>query len=215
MEAMRPGLQPVALVRDLPIFRAGEPATHVWFPDHGVISIVALDNRGTMIEIATVGRQGMTGFATVLGSDTMIYSAMVQVPGEGWRIETASFRDVIQHHPAAQSLMLRYVLAAMTQMGQNAACAQLHGAAARCARWLLLAHDEVDGDEFPLTQDYLAMMLGITRPSVSTAASALQRAGLIRYLRGRITILDRSGLEAASCECYRVVKRESDRLLGA
>ena len=109
--------------------------------------------------------------------------------------------------------MLRYVLAAMTLMGQNTACAQLHNIDARCARWLLLAHDDVDGDSFPLTQDYLAMMLGVTRPSVSSAASTLQKAGLIRYVRGQMEILDRPGLEAVSCECYGIVRREFNRLL--
>jgi Mn-dependent DtxR family transcriptional regulator len=101
----------------------------------------------------------------------------------------------------------------MTQMGQNAACGQLHNVDARCARWLLLAHDDVEGDTFPLTQDYLAMMLGVTRPSVSEAASSLQKAGLIRYVRGQMTVLDRPGLEAASCECYRIVRQEFERLL--
>jgi CRP-like cAMP-binding protein len=213
MEAIRPALQPVALVKDHPIFLPGEPASHVWFPTNGMISIVALDDRGSAIEVVTVGHEGMSGLSVVLGSETMIYSSMVQVPGEGWRIETAAFRRLLDERPGIRAVMLRYVLAAMTQMGQNAACGQLHNVDARCARWLLLAHDDVEGDTFPLTQDYLAMMLGVTRPSVSEAASSLQKAGLIRYVRGQVTILDRPGLEAMSCECYRIVRGEFERLL--
>lgn len=213
MDAIRPALEQVALVKDHPIFLPGEPASHIWFPNNGMISIVALDDQGSAIEVVTVGHQGMTGLSVVLGSETMIYSSMVQVPGDGWRIETAAFRRLLDRRPAIRSIMLRYVLAAMTQMGQNAACGQLHNIQARCARWLLLVHDDVEGDTFPLTQDHLAMMLGVTRPSVSEAASALQRAGLISYLRGQMTILDQPGLEAKSCECYQIVRREFDRLL--
>jgi CRP-like cAMP-binding protein len=144
----------------------------------------------------------------------MTYAAMVQVPGQGWRIASTAFRRLVEERPTIKAVMLRYVQAAMAQMGQNAACAQLHGLEARCARWLLSAHDDVDGDSFPLTQDYMAMMLGVTRPSVSSAASALQKAGLVKYIRGRMTIVDRPGLEVASCECYRIIKTEIDRLVG-
>jgi CRP-like cAMP-binding protein len=213
LDAISPALEPVTLIKDHPIFLPGEPASHVWFPNTGMISIVALDHKGSAIEVVTVGHEGMTGLSVVLGSDTMIYSSMVQVPGDGWRIETGAFRLLLERRPAIRSGMLRYVLAAMTQMGQNAACVQLHNVDARCARWLLLAHDDVAGDVFPLTQDYLAMMLGVSRPSVSEAAASLQRAGLIRYVRGRVTVLDRPGLEARSCECYGIVRREFERLL--
>ena len=212
-DAMRSALEPVTLVKDHPIFLPGEPASHVWFPDSGMISIVALDDKGSAVEVATVGRTGMTGLPVVLGSETLIYSSMVQIPGDGWRIETAAFRRLLDRRPAIRSLMLRYVLAAMTEMGQNAACGQLHSIEARCARWLLMAHDDVDGDTFPLTQDYLAMMLGVTRPSVSEAAGSLQRGGVVRYVRGQMTVLDRAGLEARSCECYGIIRREFERLL--
>jgi CRP-like cAMP-binding protein len=208
-----PLLEPVRLVKDHPIFQPMEPASHVWFPDNGMISIVALDDEGSSIEVATVGREGMTGLSIVLGSQSMIYASMVQVPGDGRRIESGAFARIIEQHPSIKAMMLKYVLAAMTQMGQNAACGQLHGVEARCARWLLLAHDYVDGDTFSLTQDYIAMMLGVTRPSVSAAASALQKLGMIRYSRGMMTIVNRRGLEAVSCECYGIVRREFDRLL--
>jgi len=213
MGALAPSLEAVALVKGHPVFNPGEPASHVWFPSSGVISIVALDDEGSAVEVATVGREGMTGLAIALGSETMVYASMVQVPGHGWRIEASTFRQLIDRHPSIKASMLRYVAAAMTQMGQNAACARLHDIEARCARWLLHAHDDVEGDTFPLTQDYLAMMLGVTRPSVSGAASGLRKEMLIRYVRGQITVVDRAGLEAASCQCYGIIRREFDRLL--
>jgi CRP-like cAMP-binding protein len=213
MDALRPALENVILAKDHAVFQPGEPASHVWFPDSGMISIVALDDQGSAIEVATIGHQGMTGLAALLGSDTTIFSAMVQLPGDGRRIESSAFRQLLDRRPAIRTVMLRYVLAAMTQMGQNVACGQLHNTEARCARWLLLAHDDAGSDSFPLTQDYLAMMLGVTRPSVSAAASALQKAGLIRYVRGRMDIVNRPGLEAVSCECYTIVRDEFRRLL--
>ena len=215
IESLRPSLEFLTLAKDQPIFEPEQPASHVWFPTQGTISLVALDAEGEAIEVAVVGREGMTGLSLVLGSPTMIYGATVQVPGQGWRIAAAAFRDFVERRPDTKAMMLRYCLAAMTQMGQNAACSRLHNVNARCARWLLMAHDDVDSDSFFLTQDHLAMMLGVTRASVSGAASALQRAGLIHYTRGRISVLDRPGLEAVSCECYGIVQREFQRLLTA
>jgi CRP-like cAMP-binding protein len=176
MEAIRPLLEDFKLIRGASIFLSREPASHVWFPKRGMISIVALDDKGSAIEVATVGHEGMTGIAAALGDKTTIFSSMVQVPGDGWRVQTTAFSRLLNLRPTIRSVMLRYVLAAMTQMGQRAACGRPHKVEARCARRLLMAHDEVDGDSFPLTQDYLAMMLGVTRPSVSEAASFLQRA---------------------------------------
>lgn len=213
MDALRPWLEAKPLIKGDPVFDPGEAASHVWFPDSGIVSIVAVDGDGASIEVAAVGSEGMTGLALVLGAESLAFAAMVQVPGEGWRIEASAFRRIVAERPMVKALMLRYVLAALTHIGQNVACSQLHSLDARCARWLLLAHDDVAGDEFALTQEYLAMMLGVTRPSVSVVASAFQKAGLIRYTRGQMTILDRAGLERASCECYGIVRREFDRLL--
>jgi CRP-like cAMP-binding protein len=215
MEALRPLLEPVELVKDQVLIHQDEPASHVWFPDRGVISILSLAEDGASIEVAIIGRDGMTGGPIVLGGETTIFTALVQVPGEGKRIEASSFRRFLREHPDAERVFLRSVLGTMTMMGQNAACSQMHGVDARCARWLLLTHDDVDNDAFLLTQEYLAMMLGVTRPSVSAAASALQQAGLIRYSRGLITVVDRAGLERAACSCYGLIRRELDRLLGS
>ena len=209
---LKPHLTVVDLIQSEPVFESGRPAEYVWFPHEGVISIVATDAEGGAVEVATVGSEGMTGIPLVLGSDTMSNDAMVQVSGRGSRMEAAAFREAIEASPTLWRQMLRYVLAVFTQTSQNAACNQLHAINTRCARWLLTAHDRVHGDTFGLTQEYLAMMLGVTRPSVSAAAAALQRAGLIRYTRGVITVLDRPGLEEASCECYRIIEDEFARL---
>jgi CRP-like cAMP-binding protein len=212
---LKPHLTAVELVQKDGVFAGGHPAEHVYFPYEGVISIVATDAEGGAVEVATVGREGMTGIALVLGSDTMSSDAMVQVSGNGSRMDASAFREAIDGSPTLKQQMLRYVLAVFTQVSQNAACNQLHAINTRCARWLLTTHDRVMGDTYALTQEYLAMMLGVTRPSVSAAAATLQKAGLIRYSRGVITILDRVGLEGASCECYRIIEDEFSRLRGS
>jgi CRP-like cAMP-binding protein len=211
---LKPHLTIIDLIQKEAVFDGGHPAEHVYFPHEGVISIVATDAEGSAVEVATVGREGMTGIALVLGSDTMSSDAMVQVSGRGTRMDAVAFRDAIEASTTLRKQMLRYVLAVFTQVSQNAACNQLHAINTRCARWLLTTHDRVSGDTFELTQEYLAMMLGVTRPSVSAAAAALQKAGLIRYSRGVINVLNRAGLEEASCECYRIIEDEFERLRG-
>ncbi len=202
----------VDLVQGEGVFSAGKAASHVYFPHEGVISLVAMDAGGEAVEVATVGREGMTGIAVALGSETMTNDAMVQVSGRASRLEAGAFAKALTASPALKQVILRYVLAVLTQISQNAACNQLHAINTRCARWLLTTHDRVSGDSFVLTQEYLAMMLGVTRPSVSAAAASLQAAGLIRYSRGLITVVDRAGLEAAACECYRIIEDEFARL---
>jgi CRP-like cAMP-binding protein len=212
---LRPHLTPVQLVCGTPVFNAGQPASHVWFPYAGVISIVASDGNGETVEVATVGREGMTGVSLVLGSETMTNDAMVQVAGHGSRIDARTFQAALAATPTLREVMLCYVLAVFTQVSQNAACNQLHAIEARCARWLLTTHNRVDGDSFGLTQEYLAMMLGVTRPSVSGAAGALKKAGLINYSRGIVSILNRAGLENAACECFGIIEGEFSRLRGS
>ena len=211
-DLLAPHLATGALVQADPIFASGRAASHIWFPHEGVISIVTVGADGKSVEVATVGREGMTGLAIVLGSESMTNEAMVQVSGHGSSIVPAAFRQALDASPSLRRMMQRYILAVITQISQNAACNQLHDIKTRCARWLLTTHDRVRGDSFELTQEYLAMMLGVARPSVSTAAAALQDAGLIRYTRGRVTVVDRQGLEDAACECYRIIEDEFDRL---
>jgi hypothetical protein len=142
------------------------------------------------------------------------FDLLVQVSGHGSSIGPAAFQQALDTSPSLRRMMQRYILAVIAQISQNAACNQLHDIRKRCARWLLTTHDRVNGDSFVLTQEYLAMMLGVARPSVSTAAAALHDAGLIRYTRGVITIMDREGLEDAACECYRIIEDEFGRLRG-
>ena len=212
MDLLSPHLVVTELVHAAAVFKAGHAASHVWFPHEGVISLVATDSDGEAVEVATVGSEGMTGVALVLGGRTMTNDAMVQVAGTASRLETAAFAAALEESPSLKQQMLRYVLAVITQISQNAACNQLHAISPRCARWLLTTHDRVSGDSFGLTQAYLAMMLGVTRPSVSATAAALQKEGMIKYSRGVITILDRQGLEDAACECYRIIEDEFERL---
>jgi len=214
-DLMAPHLATGALVQADPIFASGRAASHVWFPHEGVISIVTNGADGKSVEVATVGREGMTGVAIVLGSESMTNEAMVQVSGHGSSIGSAAFRQALDASPSLRRVMQRYILAVISQISQNAACNQLHDIKKRCARWLLTTHDRVSGDSFVLTQEYLSMMLGVARPSVSTAASALQDEGLIRYTRGVITVLDRQALEDAACECYRIIEDEFSRLRGS
>ncbi|MDB5482898.1 MAG: cAMP-binding protein [Caulobacteraceae bacterium] len=202
----------VDMKKEESVFQAREPADQVLFPHTGVVSMIAMDAHGEAVEIATIGCEGMTGLPIVLGGETMCNSAFVQIPGRASKIKSGAFERAVETIPEFKRLMLRYVLAMITQITQNAACNQLHAIDRRCARWLLTAHDRVSGDIFELTQEYLAMMLGVTRPSVSAAASALQGEGMIRYSRGRVTVVDRKSLEAACCECYRLIEDEFDRL---
>jgi CRP-like cAMP-binding protein len=169
---------------------------------------------GMSIEIATVGPEGMVGIPIFLGAEQMASKAFIQVPGEGARMTADAFRSMIGRCPALNQLLLRYTLALMNQMAQNAACNRTHPVGERCARWLLMTQDRVHGPEFPLTQEFMAQMLGVRRPSVSVAAGMLAKAGLISYVRGRMRVLDRPGLEAASCECYGVIRGEFERLAG-
>jgi CRP-like cAMP-binding protein len=193
----------------------GEPIRHVYFPTTALVSLMIVLEDGKQVEMAAVGREGLVGLPLALGSDTDGHVAMTQIPGSALRLQTDAFRAVLGVAPELQQVLGRYALVLLTQAGQAAACNGLHALAERGARWLLEAHDRVGSDQFLLTQDFLAAMLGVRRPSVTLAAGMLQQAGYITYHRGRVTVLDRVGLEAASCECYAAIRQETDRLLGA
>src|ERR1019366_10693117 len=158
--------------------------------------------------------EGMVGLPLVLGDDMAPTSVYVQVPGAGLRLAAALFKIELARSASMRAVMLRYAHAFFNQVAQSAACNHFHSLQQRCCRWLLMTHDRMQSDEFLLTQEFLAMMLGVQRTGVTGVAGALQRAGLIRYKRGNVTILDRRGLERRSCECYGVSKAEFDRLLG-
>ena len=212
-EAVLAAATPVTLEFGKPIYGDGEPIDAAYFPDRGVISMVNTMADGTTIEVGTIGREGVAGLGLFLGVSSVAGHTFVQVPGDGWKIEADTFRELLKTGGPLAARLGRYTQALFTQVAQSAACNRAHPVEQRCARWLLMTHDRVDGDEFALTQEFLAQMLGVRRAGVSEAASVLQRAGYITYTRGMITVLDRTGLETASCECYAVVGREFDRLL--
>jgi CRP-like cAMP-binding protein len=180
----------------------------------GVLSMVNEPNPGDIVEFATIGPEGFTGLPLLLGSDTMPSRVLVQIPGEGFRVTKADFLATVEAHQEFRTFLMRYTLALMSQIAQGTSCNRLHEVQERCARWLLQTHDRVDDDSFPLTQEFLAQMLGVHRPTVTVAAGMLQKAGLIDYTRGRIRVQDRRGLEAASCPCYRFITDEYARLVG-
>jgi CRP-like cAMP-binding protein len=198
------------------LYGPGARIEALYFPVDAVASILTTLSDGAGVEIATVGNEGMLGSPVVLGSDAMPTRefCQVQVPGELLRMDKQSFAEVLSQDDPFREVIQLYVQALFSQIAQQVACNALHSVEERCSRWLLLTHDRVHADSFPLTQEFLAQMLGVRRASVTLAAGALQSAGLIRYRRGEMVIVDREGLEDVSCECYRLLRDEFDRLLG-
>ncbi|MGH9182537.1 MAG: Crp/Fnr family transcriptional regulator [Acidimicrobiales bacterium] len=188
----------------------------VHFPASAVVSVLTGMDDGSGVEIATIGSEGMVGSPLFLGSAFMPRRewAQVQVPGGILTMDASAFGEEAGREGPFRDIVQRYVQALFSQVSQQVACNGLHSVEERCSRWLLLTHDRVGSDEFPLTQEFLSQMLGVRRASVTVAAGALQRAGFIRYRRGQIALVDREGLEGSSCECYQVIRDEFDRLLG-
>lgn len=213
LEAISPELEPVQLELKQVLHSPFEPIEHVFFITRGVASLVNEPETGEIIELATIGPEGMVGFSVLLGTDSVPSRALMQIPGAGLRMTAADLQRALPRTPVLHKLLLRYTMALLNQIAQGTACNRLHEVQERCARWLLQTHDRVDGDSFPMTQEFLSQMLGVHRPTVSVAAAMLQKAGLIDYMRGQITVADRKGLEAASCSCYRIIREEYDRLL--
>jgi CRP-like cAMP-binding protein len=209
-----PYLEPVSLTQGQSLYEANAPIPYVWFIEHGVVSLVRTTQEGRLIEISVIGTEGMVGLPVFLGTGSALTQALVQIPGAGLRMRATVFRREVRAGSPLHDLLHRYTHAYVNHVVQGMVCNRLHSVAQRCARWLLLTHDRVDSDRFLLTQAFLAQMLGVRRASVGTVAGRLQKAGLIRYSRGVITILDRPGLEAAVCECYRIIEAEYDRVLG-
>lgn len=192
-----------------PVMAHGRLIRNVWFPADGVISMLApADDRGRRVEVGTIGKEGMAGASLLLGAPHSPGDLFVQVRGHGWRMEAEAFQQAAYTIPGVADVMLRYAHTLFIQASQGCACNRTHSALQRCARWLLMTHDRVDGDEFDLTQEYLGHMLGERRATVSQVASTLRDRRLITYNRGHIRILDRDGLEDASCACYRVIRGE-------
>ncbi len=198
------------------LYRPGGRIDSLYFPVNAVVSILTTLRDDPAVEVATVGNEGMVGSHIVLGSETMSVRELcqVQVPGRMWRMDRGSFVRVLSEADPFRDVVQRYLQALFAQISQQVACNALHSVEERCCRWLLLTHDRVGSDTFPITHEFLSQMLGVRRASVSLAASTLQQAGLIDYRRGRLTVVDRHGLEDVACECYRVLRDEFDRLLG-
>lgn len=200
-------------IRDV-VFREHEPIERVLFPLTGVFSLLSTAGGDDgIVEVATVGREGFVGLPVFLQAQlTSAHRAIAQVAGRAATLPVPQFMELGNSRGALHGTLQRYTQALITQIAQNVACNRLHSVERRCARWLLMTHDRVDGDEFLLTQEFLARMVGVGRAAVNAAAQALQDAGCIRYSRGRVTILDRSRLTAASCECYGIIQEEFERL---
>jgi CRP-like cAMP-binding protein len=197
-----------------PMVKANQPITVVDFPLYGVASQLATMHDGTTVEVGPIGREGTTGLPLFLGAAVTPIDTLMQIPGESIRMTAAAFRKAVDHLPSLRKALQLYAESTVTSMAWWVACNRVHVIEQRLARWLLMSHDRVLGDEFLLTQEFLAQMMGVRRASVSEAAAQFQSDGLIRYSRGTITIVDRPGLESCTCECYWVVTREWDRLLG-
>ena len=211
---LEPHLERMELEIGQVIAEPNQPFSHVYFPETAIVSVVNRMVDGSAIEVGTVGNEGMVGVAAYLDAEADESRTFAQIPGRALRAPAQVIADAGDERPGVRRLFNRYTQAYLTQVAQGAACNRLHHLEARCARWLLMTHDRVGGsDSFPLKQEFLAMMLGVRRAGVTVAAGSLQDAGLIRYRRGGIRVLDRVGLEGAACECYGVVRRQFERLL--
>jgi CRP-like cAMP-binding protein len=195
------------------IYESGGQMGYIYFPTTAIISLLYMMENGSSAEMGVAGNEGLVGIALFMGGNTVPNRAVVQSAGEAFRMKPQMLQEEFARGGAFQRLLLRYTQALMTQMSQTAVCNRLHTVEQQLCRWLLLSRDRLNSDELVMTQELIANMLGVRREGVTVAARRLQEQGLIRYVRGRITLLDRSGLEATVCECYQVVKDEYDRLL--
>ncbi|HJV88599.1 MAG TPA: Crp/Fnr family transcriptional regulator [Noviherbaspirillum sp.] len=206
-----PHLQVVRLAAKDVIGERDASHTHVYFPCTSVLSVLVLLSDGSAVEVGTVGKEGMGGIEALAGGDRWTETVICQIEGHSFCMPRSAFADAINGDTGLRRITQRYLLAYLGMVSQSVACNRLHAIEARFARWVLMTHDRVGGSEFGLTQEFLADMLGVKRPSISLVAGAFQQAGLIRYSRGHMMILDRPGLEKASCECYDVVRRQLDQ----
>jgi CRP-like cAMP-binding protein len=213
-ERLRPHLSHVIFDYRKSLYEASRPIEHVYFPVDGVASLVITTVDGASAEVGTIGSEGFVGFPICLGDRDAPSSVYVQVPGTALGLDARTFRAELERSPTLNLIMLRYTHAFFNQVAQSAACAHLHRVQQRCCRWLLMTRDRMPSGEFLLTQEFLGMMLGVRRTTVTEVMSALQKDGLIRYRRGHVSILDHGGLRHRACECYDVSKLEFDRLLG-
>ena len=212
---LQPHLELVPLPLGLAVYESGGPQGYVYFPTTAIVSLLYVLGDGDSAEIAVVGNEGLVGIALFMGGETTPSRAVVQSAGHGYRLQASVLKAEFERGGALQHLLLRYTQALMTQMIQTAVCNRHHSVDQQLCRWLLLSLDRLPGNELVMTQELIANMLGVRREGVTEAAGKLHRAGIIEYSRGHITVLDRPQLEARVCECYAVVRRETDRLFPA
>src|SRR6516164_10599217 len=212
---LAPHLRTIPLERGIMLHDVGEEIEHVYFPHTGMVSLVAVMQSGATVETATIGRAGIIGASVGLGARSTIGRAIVQLPGTAAWISASQFHAAAAQSPAIRDLIVRYNDVLLAQVQQSVACNALHGLEARLCRWLLQTHDCIDGNVIPLTQEFLGQMLGVRRTTVTIAARLLQSAGLIRYRRGHIQVLDRPAIEDIACECYAIIRQNADKVFSA
>ena len=212
-QRVRQFLEPVVLNRKQVLYDAGRAIDHVYFITEGVASVITFFSNGNAIETATIGNEGIVGLPVFLGVRSVSEQCFVQIPGAGFRMGSDDFLSWCETSPKMRAVLNLYTAAMLRMLAQSSACNRRHSIEQRCARWLLMTHDRAGRDTFELTQQFLSEMLGVRRATVSQVAKAFQQAGCIEYTRGRIRIIDRSGLECQSCECYKVIQREFSKLL--
>ena len=212
-QRLLPHLEPAVLPLGWSVYEAGSRMEHVFFPTEGIVSLLSVMENGASAEIAITGTEGLVGISLFMGGESTTSRAIVQSAGQAYRLRARILKREFERGGELQHLLLRYTQALITQMAQTAVCNRHHSVEQQLCRWLLLSLDRLPGNELRMTQELIANMLGVRREGVTEAAGHLQDAGLIRYRRGTITVLNRPKLETRVCECYAVVKRESDRLL--
>jgi len=212
-DRMAPQLELVPMPLGEALYESGGRLQHVYFPTTSIVSLLYVMEDGASAEIAVVGNEGILGISLFMGGETTPSRAVVQSAGFGYRMKAALLKQEFNRAGSVMHLLLRYTQALITQMAQTAVCNRHHSVEQQLCRWLLLSLDRLSTDELSMTQELVTNMLGVRREGVTEAAGKLQRAGLIRYSRGRITVINRPGLEKEVCECYAVVKKEFDRLL--
>ena len=211
-QALQGHLTEVPLVFEEFLHRPHMAISDVYFPNSGVVSLVAGVNERSTLEVGLVGNEGMVGLSVFMGLATPLNHAVVQGAGSAMKMKATAFRKECTKGGSLTRLLLRYSHSIFTQISQSAVCNQLHSIDARLSRWLLMTHDRMGNDEFQITQEFLSNMLGVRREGVNKAAGDLQKRGLIRYRRGRLTIMDRRGLEATSCGCYQIIIDETTHI---
>jgi CRP-like cAMP-binding protein len=214
-QRIAPHLKLVDLISGEILLEPNEPIQKIYFPQRAMISLVSIMMDGSTTEIGLIGNEGMIGLSAILGGSSTISRTIVQVSGTALEVPAEIIRQEFQRGEKLHELLLLYTQALLTQVSQSAACNRQHNIEARLARWLLSVQDCILQDELPLTQEFIANMLGTRRSGVTVAAGILQQAGIIRYSRGRIMILDQEGLEDTACECYHLIQNEFLRLLGS